>query len=156
LKVNSALKKINLRYNEVYYVGARAIADALKFNRALMSIDLQGNFIGETGTVRLFNVFMNAFNFAEILDDGSRAIADALNVNSSLQEIDLRKNRIGPAIMERFDQALQGCRNRRYQNYCIWMRAFIDNLRSVKILGFDNHIFAFYFYPLLGIYSNKF
>ncbi len=107
---NSFMNALNL--SETADDGSRAIAEALKMNCSLDAVNLYGNRIGE---------------------GGSRAIAKALNFNSSLQKIDLRNNIIKSESIEMCNQALQalqGCRIRRDQNYCIWMCAFIDNWES--------------------------
>jgi hypothetical protein len=74
LKVNKSLTSINLDYNQIGAEGASALADALKMNRTLKSINLCVNAIG---------------------NEGASALADALKVNTAVTTINLRYNRIG-------------------------------------------------------------
>ncbi len=113
--------------NEIGDEGARAIAKALKMNSTLSLINLQDNQIG---------------------DYGALAFAEALNHRFTLYSIDLSRNRIDWLNRVIVEQALQGWRNR---NYRLWICSFIDHCRSAQSLNFDIHMFAFYFYPLLGI-----
>ncbi|KAI9325425.1 hypothetical protein DFJ73DRAFT_767680 [Zopfochytrium polystomum] len=74
LRADSTLQSINLSHNHIGQEGAKALADALIVNNSLQSIVLSGNHIGQ---------------------EGAKALADALRVNSSLQSIDLHWNHIG-------------------------------------------------------------
>ena len=71
LKVNAALTSIDLSQNELGDVACAALAEALKVNTVLTSINLAGNKIGEAG---------------------GTALADALKVNASLSSIELDYN----------------------------------------------------------------
>ena len=75
LKVNSSLTSLNLTGNNYIggATGATAIADALKVNSSLTGLSLNSTFIGDTGAI---------------------AIADALKVNSSLTGLSLEYNSI--------------------------------------------------------------
>jgi hypothetical protein len=74
LKVNSTITSINLSYNNVDVDGAKALADALKVNSTITSIDLSDNNVG---------------------DDGAKALADAIKVNSTITSINLRYSDVG-------------------------------------------------------------
>ena len=65
---------LNLFNNRIGAEGARALAEALKTNKALTSLDLRRNSIGA---------------------EGARALAEALKTNSALTSLDLRWNSIG-------------------------------------------------------------
>jgi len=73
LRDNSTLKTLNLRKNSIGDDGIEALAEALKFNRTLISLDLRENCISEVGAAML---------------------AEALRFNKSLTKINLSFNRI--------------------------------------------------------------
>ncbi len=132
--MNSNLQRIYLFGNGIRDDGARAIADALRVNSTLEVIELRYNGIG---------------------DDGVLAITEALQFNSFLLEINLYRNGIGDEKHRLVEKALEGCRNRQEQNVRLCVCSFIRHWRAEKPLNFDNHMFAFYLYPLLGIELRK-
>jgi Ran GTPase-activating protein (RanGAP) involved in mRNA processing and transport len=76
LKTNSILTTLNLEGNKIGPADATALAGALKTNMTLASLRLEANRIG---------------------DDGARALADALKTNKTLAELVLYFNGIGEA-----------------------------------------------------------
>ena len=72
LKVNSTLTTLNLRGNLIDVEGAVVIAEALKLNVSLISLDLCSNRI----------------------EAGALAIAEALKVNSALTSLQICENNI--------------------------------------------------------------
>jgi hypothetical protein len=74
LKVNSTITSIDLSYNNVGDDGAKALADVLKVNSTTTSIDL-------------------SYNNVDVA--GAKALADALKVNSAITTIDLTYNSVG-------------------------------------------------------------
>ncbi len=134
LKSNSTLLVINLKGNAIEDDGALAIAEVLKLNSTLQKIDLKYNWIRVKGGL---------------------AIAEAMEFNSSLEEIFLMSNRIGKENFQLIKRALEGCINRRKQNARLWICSFVGHWRAEQRLNFDNLMFAFYFYPLLGTEFNK-
>ncbi|KAL0240049.1 hypothetical protein GEMRC1_010156 [Eukaryota sp. GEM-RC1] len=64
LKVNTSVKSIDLQWNCIGDVGARALADALKFNDTVTNVDLFANSIG---------------------DDAVRALAEVLKANEKIK-----------------------------------------------------------------------
>ena len=74
LKVNPVLTSLDLRLNSIRDDGAKAIAEALKVNPVLTILDLQWNSIGV---------------------EGGKAIAEALKVNAVLNNLHLGYNSIG-------------------------------------------------------------
>jgi Ran GTPase-activating protein (RanGAP) involved in mRNA processing and transport len=66
LKVNSSLTSLNLSSNSIYNEGGIASADALKLNSSLASLNLSRNLVD---------------------NDGAIAIADALQMNTTLEEL---------------------------------------------------------------------
>jgi hypothetical protein len=74
LKSNTSVTSINLNNNTIGYVGASALADALKVNTSVTVIGLSRNAIG---------------------GEGASALADALKVNTLVTRIDLKSNTIG-------------------------------------------------------------
>ncbi len=155
LKINSSLERIHLGSNRIGNKGARATAKALRVNSALREIRLYDNYIGDDGALTI----AESMEFNSCLQDvylggceiGSEIFELAEPVEFCLQNINLSKNGVGEEILHLIDRALEGCRNRRKRNYRLWTCSFIAHLRAVQNLNFDNHMFAFYFYPLLGI-----
>jgi hypothetical protein len=86
LKVNTSVKTINLGCNRIGNEGAAALADALKENMSLTTIDLASNGIG---------------------DQGASVLADALTVNTSVTSINLDSNTIGNQGATALADALQ-------------------------------------------------
>jgi Ran GTPase-activating protein (RanGAP) involved in mRNA processing and transport len=74
LKVNSSLTSLNLQTNSIHNEGAIAISAALKVNFSLISLNLHDNSIQLQGVI---------------------AITDALQENTSLTSLDLSQNGIG-------------------------------------------------------------
>eukprot|EP01138_Halocafeteria_seosinensis_P013108 gb/GECG01013387.1/.p1 GENE.gb/GECG01013387.1/~~gb/GECG01013387.1/.p1 ORF type:complete len:559 (+),score=79.52 gb/GECG01013387.1/:1-1677(+) len=74
LRLNTALRAIDLRLNQISDVGAHHLADALRTNSTLTSIGLAGN---------------------QISDAGIQSLADALRLNTTLIELDLADNKAG-------------------------------------------------------------
>ncbi|KAK3819060.1 MAG: hypothetical protein J3R72DRAFT_529307 [Linnemannia gamsii] len=74
LKTNSTLTTLNLRGNSIGHNGAKALAEALKTNSTLTTLDLWNNSIGS---------------------DGAKALAEALKTNSTLTTLNLNRNSIG-------------------------------------------------------------
>ncbi|KAL7480870.1 hypothetical protein ACHAW6_006537 [Cyclotella cf. meneghiniana] len=87
LKINQALQTIDLGANLIGSEGARNLAEALKVNEILQRINLQRNLIGIAG---------------------ARKLVEALKVNQTLQKIDLSKNLIGSEGAEKLVEALKG------------------------------------------------
>jgi hypothetical protein len=79
------VKSIYLIYKEIGDEGALALADALKVNKSLTSIDLCYNKIG---------------------DEGASALADALKVNTSVTNIDLAYDEIGLSLQAKVDELI--------------------------------------------------
>jgi hypothetical protein len=73
LKVNSTITSINLSNNNVGVDGAKALAAALKVNSTITSINLSNNNVGV---------------------DGAKALADALKDNSTITSISLSYNNV--------------------------------------------------------------
>ncbi|KAF9933676.1 hypothetical protein BGZ67_004171 [Mortierella alpina] len=73
LKTNSTLTTLDLRSNAIGDSGAKALGEALKTNSTLTTLDLTNNSIG---------------------DDGAKALGKALKTNSTLATLDLRGNLI--------------------------------------------------------------
>ncbi|KAF9177643.1 hypothetical protein BGZ51_008505 [Haplosporangium sp. Z 767] len=74
LKTNSILTTLNLKDNSIGDDGALALSEVLKINSTLTTLDLRGNSIG---------------------NNGARALSEALMTNSTLITLDLRNNSIG-------------------------------------------------------------
>ncbi|CAF1592671.1 unnamed protein product, partial [Didymodactylos carnosus] len=83
LKVNKTLTTLNLENNEISVRGGEALAEALKVNKTLTTLNLAGN---------------------QISDGGGEALAEALKMNKTLTTLDLARNQIsvrgGEALAE--------------------------------------------------------
>lgn len=103
-----------------YLQGCIKLANALKTNSTLLSLDLRGNSIRSEGAVAIANLlkvnsklqqYVDAYfaysqqlicslflewNCLGIWDSGIKCISDALSINEALQTLDLRNNKIGP------------------------------------------------------------
>ncbi|KAF9569199.1 hypothetical protein EC968_002670 [Mortierella alpina] len=86
LKTNSALTSLNLYNSWIGSDGATALAEVLKTNSALTSLNLYSNAIG---------------------DDGAKALAEALTTNSALTYLNLRQNSIGSEGAKALAKALK-------------------------------------------------
>ncbi|KAF9342284.1 hypothetical protein BGX26_007871, partial [Mortierella sp. AD094] len=75
LKTNSTLTTLNLGGNSIGPNGAKALSEALKTNSTLTTLNLGGNLIEP---------------------NGAKALSEALKTNSTLTTLDLRYNLIGP------------------------------------------------------------
>ncbi|KAF9904158.1 hypothetical protein EC991_002993 [Linnemannia zychae] len=85
LKTNNTLTTLDLSYNSIGPNGAQALAEALKIN-TLTTLDLQSNSIG---------------------DNGTQALAEALKTNNTLTTLDLYNNEIGPYGAQALAEALK-------------------------------------------------
>ena len=72
--LNSNIINLDLSQNEIGNIGAKYLADYIKFNNSIEILNLSENQIGE---------------------EGAKYFGEALKVNSSLQNLDLEKNQIG-------------------------------------------------------------
>lgn len=86
LKINTALTSLNLDYNNIGDKGAAAIAEALKGGTALTELMLENNKIGNGGAI---------------------ALAEALTVNEVLRVLDLKMNNIEEIGVAAFAEAVK-------------------------------------------------
>ena len=86
LKINTALTSLNLDYNNIGDEGAAAIAEALKGGTALTDLMLENNKIGNGGAI---------------------ALAEALTVNKVLRVLDLKMNNIEEIGVAAFAEAVK-------------------------------------------------
>ena len=78
LRVNATLTSLNLRLNYIGHDGARQLAESLRVNATLTSHDLSNNRIG---------------------DAGARQLAESLRVNATLTNLDLGGNGIADVVL---------------------------------------------------------
>ncbi|KAF9390109.1 hypothetical protein CPB97_009911 [Podila verticillata] len=74
LKTNSTLTTLDLQINKIGDKGAQELAETLKINSTLTTLDLQGNSIG---------------------GHGAQALSEALKINSTLTTLEFQDNKIG-------------------------------------------------------------
>ncbi|KAG9069808.1 hypothetical protein KI688_009133 [Linnemannia hyalina] len=86
LKTNSTLTTLDLGGNSIGFDGAKALAEALKTNSTLATLHLWNNSIGS---------------------DGAKALAEALKTNSTLTTLDLGNNSIGSDGAKALAEALK-------------------------------------------------
>ncbi|XP_074621745.1 uncharacterized protein LOC141880193 [Acropora palmata] len=86
LRVNSSLSSLDLSDNSISDEGVNSLAQALRVNTSLSSLDLSSNSIG---------------------DEGANSLAEALRVNKSLSSLDLSWNSIGAEGANSLAQALR-------------------------------------------------
>ena len=89
LRTNGALKTLDLSSNSIGDAGAQALAEALKTNEALTQLFLRSNSIG---------------------DAGAQALAEALKTNEALTMLDVDFNSIGDAGAQALDEAQRAAR----------------------------------------------
>ncbi|KFH68943.1 hypothetical protein, variant [Podila verticillata NRRL 6337] len=86
LKNNSTLTTLDLRGNSIGDNGAQALSETLKTNSTLTTLDLRGNSIG---------------------DNGAQALSKTLKTNSTLTILDLQENSIGDSGAQALAEALK-------------------------------------------------
>ncbi|KAF9176758.1 hypothetical protein BGZ50_009716 [Haplosporangium sp. Z 11] len=86
LKTNSTLTTLDLRNNSIGDNGAQALSEALKINSTLTTLDLSANSIGDNGAV---------------------ALSEAFKTNSTLITLDLSANSIGDNGAQMLSEALK-------------------------------------------------
>lgn len=98
LKINTALRHLNLAYMKMGPIGVVRISDALKTNSALHSLILQENFLGHVGAIAMAdmlktNTTLKVLNLKHAFysAEGVLCILRALKTNASLQKLDLRE-----------------------------------------------------------------
>jgi len=112
LKINSRLTSLNLRRNVIGNEGASYLAESLKINSTLTSLDLSWNVIRNEGVLFL---------------------TDALKINSTLTTLFLRNNHIGKketlAVVEKLKI------NKRIPRYSIleWNHEWEVNCKSIPL-----------------------
>jgi hypothetical protein len=106
LRVNGALTKLSLAWNELGEEGTKAICEALKQNKTLKELDLSGrdNIGGEAGAKHVADMLgvnggLTKLSLAEnkLEEEGTKAICEALEQNTTLKELDMSGDRYGPS-----------------------------------------------------------
>jgi hypothetical protein len=94
LKMNGALKKLNLIENKIDDADAKDIAEALKVNTSLNSLKLENNKIGPAGTKEIAEALKNNTSLTklylqhnEIGYEGENALIEALKINSIMTNL---------------------------------------------------------------------
>ncbi len=86
LKINNTLTTIELGYNDIGVEGAKDVAEALKINKTLTTIHLERNYIGS---------------------EGAKYLAWALEINKTLTTIHLYYTSIGATGQKHLAEALK-------------------------------------------------
>lgn len=100
--MNTTLRIINLRFNELTDTGAIALGATLRMNSALTELDVGGNkynfYIFSTNLLIYLTCFLYILIFRNrIGNEGAEAIAAGLCENNTLLKLNLRSNLIGDA-----------------------------------------------------------
>ncbi|KAG0375297.1 hypothetical protein BGX24_009306, partial [Mortierella sp. AD032] len=110
-ELGNVLKKSGV--SEIGDNGAKALAEALKTNSALITLDLKGNSIGDDGAQALSealkaNLTLTTLDLKvnSIRDSGAQALAEALKANSTLTTLNLKGNSIWLKGFVAFSEAL--------------------------------------------------
>ena len=100
LKTNTTVR--NLTLDESLQDGIAALAECLKYNKSLTTLDLSDNRIGDDGATALgeclkYNKSLTTLDLSDnrIGDDGAAALGECLKYNKSLTTLDLSDNGIG-------------------------------------------------------------
>ena len=102
LKLNLALKALDLQEIGIDDQGATGLAEALKVNSTLTELDLRDNDIGDQGATGLAEALKVNSTLTELVlgdngigNQGVTGLAEALKVNSTLEELYLNNNGVG-------------------------------------------------------------
>ena len=100
LKTNTTVR--NLTLDESLQDGITALAECLKYNKSLTTLDLSYNVIGVDGAAALgeclkCNKLLTTLDLSdnEIVNDGAAALGECLKYNKSLTTLNLGSNKIG-------------------------------------------------------------
>ena len=113
LKSNKTLTELDLSYNDIGDVGAAALANGLKFNRTLLVLYLSGNGIsnGAKGLAEKLksNTILSTLNLSHnaICDAGAAGLAGLLKSTTTLSALNLSRNGIGDASAAGLADALK-------------------------------------------------
>ena len=107
LRVNNALKSLDLKWSRIGDTGTTQLAECLRTNIALTSLNLKSNDIGDAGAMQLadclrVNSVLTSLNLGSnnISAEGAMQLAECLRVNTTLANLDLSRSRIGEGIGE--------------------------------------------------------
>jgi Ran GTPase-activating protein (RanGAP) involved in mRNA processing and transport len=88
LKMNATLQVLNMGRSEITSEGVHDLAEALKENKALKSLDIGGVFFFQSRPLLILLPLLVADNKIEA--QGATHIAEALKVNRTLQNLDMK------------------------------------------------------------------
>lgn len=95
-------KLVNISKHSLDAEAAEALADVLKNNDTVVSLDLSKNNIGDKGVQALAELLKNNKTLEELIlsrnnitKTGVEALVEALKVNKTLKELDLSENDLG-------------------------------------------------------------
>ena len=110
---NTHLLEIQLSpFNRIGAKGAKWLAEAIKINSTLLTIDLSDSYIGDEGVEYLaqaikINSALEKIKLARIKVKGAKWLAEAIKINSSLQMINLNGNSIGAEGAKEIAEAIK-------------------------------------------------
>ena len=100
LKVNTTLKKLNIRFCSITVTGISKITEALEVNTTLKTLDLSSAHFGNNGAIKLAKMLKNNKSIETLIicdnsigDSGMIEIAEALKSNNKLKELNINDNR---------------------------------------------------------------
>ncbi|XP_013399235.1 leucine-rich repeat-containing protein 45 isoform X1 [Lingula anatina] len=113
LAVNTTLKELDLRNNQISHDGAQELASALKRNTTLQAIDLRWNNVGIIG---------------------GRALLEALRRNKTIYKLSLAGNNIPTDVLQSIDTALGHNEDRQLMSNDYYQRTHMlsSELRTLK------------------------
>ena len=97
----SGCATLNLSSNSIGAEGAQALAEALKTNGALTTLDLSSEALKTNVALTTLNLRKNSIG-----DEGALALAEALKTNGALTTLGLRSNSIGYEAQAAVDATL--------------------------------------------------
>eukprot|EP00964_Phaeocystis_antarctica_P156453 scaffold126109_cov27-Phaeocystis_antarctica.AAC.1 len=137
-KGSSFLSSLNLQHNDIRIKGGAAIAEALRVNGSLTSLDVSSCDIGNEATIELVSIFkekhMTSIGLADCgLDaDAAEVIAEYVRVSGSLTSLDVCSNKITGDGAQQLSAAVLG-----KQTLEIFSQIPLKELRADKLTTLD-------------------
>lgn len=120
--IKNRCRRIRLRDNNITSLGALALAEGLKNNITLESLDLRNNYISDLGVQYLASSVINSnlktLNLESngITTEGAEYLAQILKNNQSLTELYLSKNHLGDQGVELLANVLSDSEDKKHHH----------------------------------------